>query len=302
MFKGCLVALVTPFRNGAVDAPALDALVDHVIDGGVSGLVPCGTTGEAPSLSDREQEDVIAAVVRRARGRVPVIAGTGTNATDKTLDRSRKAVRAGADAVMLVTPYYNKPNQTGLFEHFAHVARGVEVPVILYNVPGRTGVEIAVETIVRLREEVSNIVAVKHATGSVDGASALVCASDITILSGDDTLTLPLMSVGAVGVISVVANLLPREMSSLTDAALSGDWETAAAHHRALFPIAREMLRLDTNPIPIKTALALRGMITEEFRLPMCHLSEDKRRRLESVLAENAATGPAGQVAQRSAQ
>lgn len=302
MFKGCLVALVTPFRDGTIDHRSLEELVDRLIAGGVDGLVPCGTTGESPTLSTKEREEVIAIVVRRAKGLVPVIAGTGTNATEASLANSLAAARAGADGVMLVTPYYNKPNQTGLYQHFSYVAGNLDLPVILYNVPGRAGVEISVETIARLREHHPNIVAVKHATGSVDGASALVCASDITILSGDDTLTLPLMSVGAVGVISVVANLLPREMSSLTDAALSGDWETAAAHHRALFPIAREMLRLDTNPIPIKTALALRGMITEEFRLPMCHLSEDKRRRLESVLAENAATGPAGQVAQRSAQ
>jgi len=288
-YKGCLVALVSPFRDGAVDRRALEALIDHVIAGGADGLVPCGTTGESPTLSADEREDIIGAVVRRANGRVPVIAGTGTNSTEKTLSDSLAAVRAGADGVMLVSPYYNKPNQSGLYEHFSHVAKRVEVPVILYNIPGRTGVEISVEIIARLRENHPNIAAVKHATGSIDGASALAAVSDIPILSGDDTLTLPLMSIGAVGVISVLANLLPREMSSMTGAALSGDWKAARDRHRRLFPIAREMLRLDTNPIPIKTALAIRGMLAEEFRLPMCRLDDDKRRRLESILAEYAA-------------
>lgn len=287
MFKGCFVALVTPFRDGAVDREALGGLVDHVIAGGADGLVPCGTTGESPTLSDREREDVITAVVRRAAGRVPVIAGTGTNATDQTLSHSLAAVRAGANGVMLVAPYYNKPNQQGLFEHFSHVARRVEAPVILYNIPGRTGVEIAVDTIARLRSEHPNIVAVKHATGSLDGASALAAVSDIAILSGDDTLTLPLMSIGAVGVISVLANLLPRETSSVTTAALAGDWETARTGHHRLFPIARAMLGLDVNPIPIKTALAMRGHVAEEFRLPLCRLDDEKRRHLASILSQH---------------
>ncbi|MEE8384871.1 MAG: 4-hydroxy-tetrahydrodipicolinate synthase [Dehalococcoidia bacterium] len=286
MFKGCFAALVTPFRDGAVDRRALEELVDRIVAGGAAGLVACGTTGESPSLSPREQEEIITAVVRRTKGRVPVIAGTGTNSTKTSLANSSAAVRAGADGVMLVTPYYNKPNQTGLYEHFSYVASRVEVPVILYNIPGRTGVEIAAETIARLRNDHRNIVAVKDATGSIDGASALTTISDIAILSGDDTLTLPLMSIGAVGVISVLANLLPREMSSLTDAALSGDWEAARARHRRLFPIAWEMLHFDTNPIPIKTALAIRGFIAEEFRLPLCPLDSAKRRRLEATLAD----------------
>ena len=285
MFKGCLVALVTPFRDGAIDRRALDALVDHVIAGGVDGLVPCGTTGESPTLSEQEQQDVIAAVAARSKGRVPVIAGAGTNSTDKTLARSKVAVAAGADAVMLVSPYYNKPNQEGLYRHFSHVARGVGVPIILYNIPGRTGVEISVETIARLRAEHRNIVAVKHATGSIDGATALAAASDIAILSGDDPLTLPLMSIGAIGVVSVIANLLPRETASLTTAALAGDWSAAKSWHERLYPLGRDLLRLDTNPIPIKTALAMRGMMAEEFRLPLCPMEEPKRQRLAALLA-----------------
>ena len=286
MFKGCFVALVTPFREGLIDRSALDALVDHVLAGGADGLVPCGTTGECPALSVEEQRQVIDAVVRRAKGRVPVIAGTGTNATEQSLAHSLAAVRVGADGVMLVAPYYNKPNQAGLYQHFSYLASHVDVPVILYNIPGRTAVEISVETIARLRADHSNIVAVKHATGSLDGASALAATSDIAIFSGDDTLTLPLMSLGAAGVISVLANLLPREMSALTRAALSGKWEAARAQHLRLFPLAREMLRLDTNPMPIKTALALRGRMAEEFRLPMCRMDDEKRRRLEAILAE----------------
>lgn len=284
MFRGCLVALVTPFRDGAIDVKALDALVDRMIDGGVSGLVPCGTTGESPTLSADEQEAVIAAVVRRSSGRVPVIAGAGTNATAGTIDHCTAAVRAGADGVMLVAPYYNKPNQTGLYEHFSTVAARVDVPIILYNIPGRCGVEIAVETIARLHEDHPNIVAVKHATGSTDGASQLSDCSDIAILSGDDTLTLPLIGIGAVGVVSVLANLLPRQMSALVSSALAGDMETARTWHRRLFPIARDLLKLDTNPIPIKTALAMRGLVADEFRLPMCCLQADKRPQLQALL------------------
>jgi len=295
MFTGCLAALVTPFRDGAVDFAALDGLVDHVLAGGVSGLVPCGTTGESPTLGDDERNAVIAAVARRVRGRVPVIAGTGTNSTARSVEHSRAAVAAGADGVMLVAPYYNRPSQGGLYEHFSAVAREVSAPIILYNIPGRTGVEISVETIARLRADHRHIVAVKHATGSLDGASELAAACDIAILSGDDSLTLPLISVGAVGVISVLANLLPAEMSAFTAAAVSGDLRTAQKWHRKLFPLARGLLKLDTNPIPIKTALALRGMMAEEFRLPLCPLGMDGRRRLTALLSPAAGSpGAAG--------
>lgn len=283
-YEGCLVALVTPFRDGVIDWPALDDLVERVIAGGVNGLVPCGTTGEAPTLTAEEQRDIVGAVVRKANRRVPVVAGTGTNCTAKTLELSKTAMSAGADGVMLVSPYYNRPNQEGLYQHFSHVAQRIGAPVILYNIPGRTAVEISVETIARLHADHPNIVAVKHATGSVDGASELAKASDIAILSGDDTLTLPLMSIGAVGVVSVVANLMPTEMSALTHAALDSDWDEARRRHDALFPLMRDLLRLDTNPIPIKTALAIRGQMAEEFRLPMCPLDSVKRKKLEALL------------------
>lgn len=287
-FKGCFVALVTPFRDGAVDQTALDALLDHVLAGGVHGLVPCGTTGESPTLSPEERAEVIAAVARRAKGRVPIIAGSGTNNTERTAEESLAALRAGADGVMLVAPYYNRPNQMGLYRHFSYVVGKVAAPVMLYNIPGRTGVEIHAETIARLYADHPNIVAVKHATGSLDGAGELAALCDIAVFSGDDTLTLPLMSVGAVGVVSVVANLLPREMSALTNAVLASDLSTARSWHRRLFPLARGLLQLETNPIPIKTALAMRGMMAEEFRLPLCRMDDEKRRRLAALLAKPA--------------
>lgn len=297
MFRGCLVALVTPFRDGEIDWPALDELVDYVIDGGVNGLVPCGTTGESPTLSADEQLKVISAVVKRAKGRVPVIAGTGANCTEKTVTQSQAAAKAGASGIMLVSPYYNKPNQRGLYEHFSFVAEAVALPIMLYNIPGRTGVEISVETIARLHADHKNIVAVKHATGSVDGVSELAGASDIAILSGDDPLTLPMMVVGAVGVVSVVGNLLPKETSALTTAALAGDWKTAQSLHQKLYPVFRDLLRLDINPIPIKTALAMRGMMAEEFRLPMCKLEPSKRERLAKIIEKYPTTIGTGQRA-----
>ncbi len=287
MFKGCLVALVTPFKGGGIDFGAFDRLVDHVLEGGVDGLVPCGTTGESPTLTAEEARQLIAAAVKRADGKAPVIAGSGTNCTERTLEACRVAADAGASGLMLVAPYYNRPNQQGLYEHFGQVAERVSLPIMLYNIPGRTGVEISVETIGRLRDDHANIAAVKHATGSIDGASELSRTSDIAILSGDDTMTVPLMSIGAVGVVSVLANLLPREMSAMTAAAAAGHWEEARSRHAELFGLASQMLRLDTNPIPIKTALAIRGMMAEEFRLPMCRLDGVKKKRLEALLAQH---------------
>lgn len=285
MFEGCFTALVTPFANNEIDADALRHIVDAQIAGGISGLVPCGTTGEAPTLTDEEHTHVVRIVVEQAAGRVPIIAGTGSNCTAKTIKCSQAALDAGADAVMVVAPYYNKPNADGLYQHFAAIAEAVDAPIILYNIPGRCGIEIPVATIARLRTTYSNIVAVKHATGSVDGASLLASKSDIAILSGDDPLTIPLMSVGARGVISVMSNLLPAGMSAVVAAALSNDWALARARHAALFPIMRALLTLDTNPIPIKTAMAIRGDLREEFRLPMCLISADKRSELEKLIA-----------------
>ena len=284
--RGTLTALVTPFRDGKLDMAALERLVQRQLDAGVDGLVPCGTTGESPTLSETEHREVVSCVARLSRGRVPVLAGSGTNCTAKTVDLARLNTECGADALLVVAPYYNKPSQEGLFRHFSTVAAATELPIVLYNIPGRCGVEISVETIKRLHAAHENIVAVKHATGSVAGAADLMAACDIAVLSGDDPLTLPLMSIGAVGVISVLSNLAPKTVKRLTDAALNGDMAAARAAHRELYPLAKALLSLDTNPIPIKTALALRGLCTDEFRLPLCGLSEDNRRKLTRLLDE----------------
>jgi 4-hydroxy-tetrahydrodipicolinate synthase len=284
MFAGTMVALVTPFRNGQVDFKALDKLVDFQLSEGTDGLVPCGTTGESPTLSHEEHDKVIEAVVKRAQGRVPVIAGTGSNSTAEALRLTSHARDAGADAALIVTPYYNKPTQEGLYRHFSEIADKVDIPIVLYNIPPRCVVEITVDTLVRLRENHSSIVAVKHATGTTDDASELMGRCDMTVISGDDALTLPLMSIGGKGVISVIANLLPKQAKALTDAALAGEFTAAAEHHRRLFTLAKSMLSLETNPVPIKTAMAMKGMIAEEFRLPMCPMQPENRKKLQAIL------------------
>lgn len=286
MFEGTHVAIVTPFRDGKIDRDSLAGLIQGLIDAGVDGVVPCGTTGECPTLSHQEHEGLIETVVGLVNGRARVIAGTGSNNTAEALRLTSYAERCGADGALIVSPYYNKPTQEGLYRHFAEIASGVSLPIVLYNAPGRCGVEIGVSTIVRLRESFSNIVAVKHATGSVDTASELRCASDITILSGDDTLTLPLISVGAVGVISVIANLLPGDMSELVRRGRSGEMGRAGELHRRLFPLSRAMLSLESNPIPIKAALAMTGKMCEELRLPLCPLGDGNRRELSRLLCE----------------
>jgi 4-hydroxy-tetrahydrodipicolinate synthase len=286
VFKGSMVALVTPFKDGKVDFNTLDQLVDFHIDAGTDCLVPCGTTGESPTLDHDEHDQVIAAVVKRANGRIPVLAGTGSNSTAEALQMTKNAQKNGADGSLLVSPYYNKPTQEGLFQHFSTIARQVDYPHVLYNIPGRCGVEITVDTIVRLREACPNIVAVKHATGSMDGASELAARSDIAIISGDDSMTLPLMSVGGIGVISVLANIVPQDVKAMTDAALAGDWPTAQKWHLKMFKLAKGLLTLEVNPIPIKTAMAIKGMIPEEFRLPLCNMQPANRKKLEVTLKE----------------
>lgn len=282
--QGTLAALVTPFKDGQVDESALNRLIDFQISEGTDGLVMCGTTGESPTLSRGEQARILEIAVGKTRGRCPVVAGTGTNCTKKTLELSQQAQELGVDALMLVTPYYNKPSQQGLYEHFGYVASRVNLPIILYNIPGRCSREIDQDTIGRLFRDFDNITTVKHATGSVEGAASLRAACEIDILSGDDPITLPLMSVGALGVISVVANILPRQTRAMTDAFLAGDFETAAAVHARLYPLCKALLSLDTNPVPIKTALVLMGLIEEGFRLPMCPMSSDKQERLAELL------------------
>lgn len=286
MFKGSMVALVTPFRDGEVDYKTLEGLVDFHIDAGTDVLVPCGTTGESPTLTHEENDAVIAAVVKRAKGRIPVMAGTGSNSTSEALAMTAHARANGADGSLLVAPYYNRPTQEGLFQHFSAIAKAVDFPHVLYNIPGRCAVEISSDTIVRLRETHKNIVAVKHATGAMDGASELRVRSDIDIISGDDSMTLPLMSVGGIGVISVLANIVPKDVKALTDAALRGDWETARKWHFKMFKLARGLLSIEVNPIPIKTAMAMRGIVPDEFRLPLCNMAAANREKLATVLKE----------------
>lgn len=283
MFAGCTVALVTPFRDGEVDYPALLALVDWHIAQGTPVISPVGTTGESPTLNHEEHERVIAAVVERAAGRAKVVPGTGSNSTSEAIRLTKFAAKAGADGALLVAPYYNRPMQEGLFAHFARIAESVDLPQIVYNVPGRTGRNVEPETIERLAR-LGPIVAVKEASGSLDQVSELLCRTDLTILSGDDSLTLPMLAVGAEGVISVAANLVPRDMMSLVTAFHRGDLIEARRLHQKLFPLCRDLLALAANPIPVKTALQLLGRGNGEFRLPLCPPEERAREALRRSL------------------
>ena len=282
--NGCYTALITPFRNGQIDEPALRALVERQIAGGVAGLVPCGTTGEAPSLTSTDWDRVVSTAIDTANGRVPVIAGTGSNGTASTIERTRRAQELGADGALIVTPYYNKPTQEGLYRHFAAITEATDLPIVLYNVPGRTGVNMLPETAIRLAA-LPSIVAIKEASGSLDQASQIVLEGprDFAVLSGDDSLTLPIMSVGGRGIISVVSNIVPEAVSALTTACLAGDYATARALHLALFDLCRAMF-VETNPAPVKAASALLGYTTAEVRLPLAPLSEAAQRRVEQAL------------------
>ena len=282
-FSGNIVALVTPFRNGAVDRQALEGLVEHVIRGGVSGVVPCGTTGESPTLSHDEHDQVVAMTVEAAAGRVPVIAGAGSNSTAEAIRLTQAAEEAGASAVLSVNPYYNKPSQAGLERHFHAVADATRLPAILYNIPGRSGVELSVDTIARLAEH-PRIRAIKEATGKIDKVTEILSATNLSVLSGDDALTLPLLALGGSGVISVLSNLPPARMTRLVDAGLRGDFTAAREEHDHLYPLMKALF-LDTNPVPIKEALAMMGWVDAEFRLPLCPMSEAHRETLRTVLA-----------------
>jgi 4-hydroxy-tetrahydrodipicolinate synthase len=283
-FAGLTVALVTPFRNGEVDWDDLRRLVDWHAEQGTDCLAPVGTTGESPTLSHEEHERVIAAVCEQAAGRVKVMAGTGSNSTREAIRLTRAAKKAGADGALMVGPYYNKPTQEGYYRHFAAVAEAVELPIVLYNIPGRTGSNILPETVARLAEKVPTIVGIKEATGSLDQASQIACSCDLTILSGDDSLTLPLMSIGGRGVVSVVGNIIPRDMKALVTAFDAGRLREAQEAHRRLFPLCRDMLGVATNPIPIKTAMKLLGRGTGELRLPLCPLDAAGELRVRQTL------------------
>jgi 4-hydroxy-tetrahydrodipicolinate synthase len=273
--EGCYTALVTPFRNGEVDYPALRTLIEFQIASGIDGVVPVGTTGESPTLDFDEHRKVIEFTVETVRRRCRVIAGSGANSTAEAISLTRHAASVGADATLQVTPYYNKPTAEGLYRHFAAVADQCGLPMVLYNVPGRTGREIPVNTIARLAAH-PVVVAVKEAGGSVERVSAILDECDLAVLSGDDVLTLPMMAVGAVGVISVASNVIPREVGALVHAALDNRWADARQLQRQLYPFFRDLF-VETNPIPVKAALAALGRIAEEYRLPLCEMSAANR-------------------------
>jgi 4-hydroxy-tetrahydrodipicolinate synthase len=285
MFTGAMVALVTPFQGGEVDFDTLNELVDFQLDNDIDAVVPVGTTGECPTLSHEEHKQVIEAVVKRVGGAARVIAGAGSNSTAEAIELTAFAKKVGADATLQVCPYYNKPTQEGFYQHFKAIADEVDLPIVLYNIPSRCGAGLTPETIARLAE-IDNIVAIKEATGSLDQASEIAMRCDMTILSGDDSLTLPLASVGGKGVISVVANIVPADVKALTDLILEGDLGSARQWHRKLFALSKNMLTLATNPIPIKAAMAMLEMCSEELRLPMTPLESSKKDALRKTLKD----------------
>src|SRR5437763_11352167 len=285
MFKGTYTALVTPFRDGEVDVPALEALVEGQIADAVSGVVAVGTTGESPTLSAAEREQVIRVTVEVAKGRCQVLAGTGSNSTAAAVAATEAAEKMGVDGMLVVAPYYNKPSQEGLFRHFRAIAQATSSPLMLYNIPGRCAVDIGPETVERLAVGCRNIVSIKEAGGSVDRVSDLRARlpEAFTILSGDDSLTLPFLSVGAVGVVSVASNLFPAEVSTLVQAFRSGDLKTARELHSRMLPIFKDLF-IEPNPVPVKTALSWRGAMSAECRLPLCEMTEANVARLRTTL------------------
>ncbi len=288
-FRGSFVAMVTPFRNGKVDEAKVRELVELHASHGTDGLIPCGTTGESPTLSHDEHKRVVEVVLEAARGRLPVIAGTGSNSTAEAIDLTKHAERAGAAGALVVNPYYNKPTQEGLYRHFRAVAESVAIPILVYNIQSRTAVNVETGTLERLVRDVRNVAGVKEASGSLDQMSQVIaaCGPDFAVLSGDDNITLPLLAIGGHGVVSVIANILPRETAEMVHAALDGDWKRARELHYKLFPLARAAF-LETNPIPIKEAMAMAGMLEPEFRLPMCRMGEANREKLRAVLTQYA--------------
>jgi 4-hydroxy-tetrahydrodipicolinate synthase len=286
-FQGSFVAMVTPFKNGTVDETKVRELVEFHIAHGTDGLIPCGTTGESPTLSHDEHKRVVEVVIGAARGRIRVVAGTGSNSTAEAIDLTTHAEKAGAAGALVVNPYYNKPTQEGLYRHFRAVAESVAIPILVYNIQSRTAVNVETATLERLVRDAKNVTGVKEASGSLDQMSQVIaaCGPDFSVLSGDDNITLPLLAIGGHGVVSVIANILPRETADMVHAALDGDWKRARDLHYRLFPMARAAF-LETNPIPIKEAMAMAGMIEPEFRLPMCRMSDANRERLRAVLTQ----------------
>ncbi len=285
MFRGTFTALVTPFRDGAIDASAFEKLIEHQIGAGIDGIVAVGTTGESPTLSHDEREQVIRLAVTIANGRCKVLAGTGSNSTQHAVDDTQAAEKLGVDGALVVAPYYNKPSQEGLFRHFQAIAKATALPIMLYNIPGRCGVDISAATVVRLAEACRNIVSIKEASGSVERINELRVRlpEAFTILSGDDSLTLPFMAAGAVGVVSVASNLFPDELVALGRAFRSGDVKQAQELHRKMFAIFKDLF-IEPNPVPAKTALSWRRAMSAEVRLPLCEMSEANQARLRKTL------------------
>ncbi len=286
MFKGALSAIITPLRDGAIDEPALRELIEWQIQNGVDGIVPCGSTGESATLSHPEHERVIKIAIEQTRKRVPVVSGTGSNSTAEAIRLTSFAREAGADGALLVSPYYNKPTQDGIVRHYRAIAQSVALPLLVYNIPGRTGSSVLPETLAQLAD-VPNIVGVKEASGSMDQACDIrrLCGERLTILSGDDSLTLPLIALGAKGVISVITNVMPRETHDLAQAALAGDFVRARELHYKMLPLMRALF-LETNPIPVKYAVSLMGKCTAELRMPLTTMSPGPAEKLRGVMKE----------------
>jgi 4-hydroxy-tetrahydrodipicolinate synthase len=282
MFEGSMVALVTPFRNGKVDEKALRGLLDFHLKEGTDVIVPCGTTGESATMSHDEHRNTMTFVVEYINHRIPVICGCGSNNTTEALGLIRHAKKIKADGVLVVTPYYNKPTQEGLFRHYQYLASHADIPMVLYNVPGRTGISIAPETVARL-SKIDTIVGIKEASGSMDQADQIMQLCDMPVISGEDSLNFPLIAIGACGVISVVANITPRLVKGVVAAALDGNMEEARSLHKMLYPISKAVF-IETNPIPVKTALGMMGMIKPELRLPLCKMSPVNEKKLKVVL------------------
>lgn len=282
IFEGSMVALVTPFKGGKVDKKALKGLLDFHIQNRTDVIIPCGTTGESSTMSHDEHREVMDFVVGTVGGKTPVICGAGSNNTEEALGLAQYAKKIKADGILVVTPYYNRPTQEGLYRHYEYLARKVEIPMVLYNVPSRTGVSLAPATIARL-SKIPTIVAVKEASGNLDQVDQIMELCDIAVLSGDDSLTIPMMSIGARGVISVTANIVPQLVRDMVHRALDGNWDEARQLHRELYPLSKTLF-LETNPVPVKTALGLMGKIQPEIRLPLCKMSEENEKKLREAL------------------
>lgn len=285
--EGTYTAMVTPFKDGKINAEKLRQMVEFQIENGISGLVPCGTTGESPTLSHDEHREVIDIVIEAVAGRVTIIAGTGSNSTEEAKSLTAHALKAGADAALLITPYYNRPTQPGIIAHYKAVAETCDIPLIIYNCPGRTAVNTTADTIVEL-SSVPSIIGIKEASGNMDQICDIICRKpdDFTVLSGDDSMTVPMISIGAKGIISVIANIAPKQMSEMTEAALKGDYANASKIHNHLFPLMRTLMKVETNPSPVKTALNIAGMEAGPVRLPLMETGEEGKALLKNCLKD----------------